>query len=81
MISWLKSLFSGIGTSLLLLFGGIRLGQLKNQNKELKADNEAYEARSKVEDTNSKLGFDERRRLLRDKWALRGVESHKTDGK
>jgi len=81
MISWLKSLFSGIGTSLLLLFGGMRLGQLKNQNKELKADNEAYDTRDKVEDSNSKLDFNERRKLLRDKWALRGVESNKTDGK
>lgn len=75
MLDWIKSFFSGIGTSLLLLFGGMRLGQLKNENKELKQDNKAHEVRKSVEDRNRKLGFDERRKLLRDKWAVRGVEA------
>jgi hypothetical protein len=39
----------------------------------------SHETRQDVEDSNRRMSFDDRRRMLRDKWSVRGVEKNKPD--
>lgn len=80
MIDWIKSLISGLATTILTFAGGIVFGWRKKQVSELKQEVKAHETRDKVEDSIRKSDFAARRLRLK-RWAVRGVQDNPPDGK